>query len=274
MISSRPLLLRTILLWSALELLAAWQVRADDGSRVLISWFRTAAHPVSAAGNGLVNLVSAFGLGMQDLEKTISDNQRMRLELEELHARDVLVEEDLRALRDATLLAGPSAEYAAGAVVARCTFRDLAAGTMEVRTAELVTVAKDSPALTRDGLVGRVIRSDGRRHWLQLLTHSAAAVAVRTDDGGVEGLALGSGSDTMAVAYIPRQATLERGTVLITSGADGIFPPGIPTAWIIRVRETEDPFLEVVAAASANLRTTRVVLLLPEWSGNTPRGIR
>lgn len=237
-----------------------------------MSWVRAVVHPVSATTNGLVNLISAFGLGMQDLEMVIGENQRMRLELEELHAKDALVEEDLRALRDATLLAGPSAEYAAGAIVARCTYRDLAAGTMEVRTAEVASVAKDSPALTRDGLVGRVIRSEGRRHWLQLLTHPAAAVAIRTDDGGVEGLALGTGSDSMTVAYVPRQASLERGTVLITSGGDGIFPPGIPTAWIVRVRETEDPFLEVIAAASANLRTTRVVLLLPKWSRNNPGG--
>lgn len=264
--SSRPLLLRTFLLWAALELVAAWQVRAGDGSRVLMGWVRSVVHPVAATTTGLVNLATAFGLGVQDLERVIGENQKMRLELEELRARDALVEEDLRALRDATLLAGPSAEYAAGAVVARCAYRDLSAGTMEVRTAEAVTLAKDSPALTRDGLVGRVIRSEGRRHWLQLLTHAAAAVAVRTDDGRVEGLALGTGSETMTVAYVPRQASLERGTVLITSGGDGIFPPGIPTAWIIRVRETEDPFLEVVAAASANLATTRVVLLLPAWS--------
>jgi cell shape-determining protein MreC len=65
---------------------------------------------------------------------------------------------------------------------------------------------------------------------------------------------------------VPRQATLERGTVLMTSGGDGIFPPGIPTVRIVRVRESEDPFLEVRAVTSANLRTARVVLLLPDWA--------
>ena len=63
-----------------------------------------------------------------------------------------------------------------------------------------------------------------------------------------------------------RQANLERGTVLMTSGGDGIFPPGIPTARIVRVRESDDPFLEVRAVSSADLRTARVVLILSQWS--------
>ena len=116
------------------------------------------------------------------------------------------------------------------------------------------------------GLIGRVVRSEGRRHWLQLLTHAAAAVAVQTDDGSVQGLALGTGDGQLTIAYVPRQANLERGTVLVTSGGDGIFPPGIPTARIVRVRESDDPFLEVRAVSSADLRTARVVLILSQWS--------
>jgi rod shape-determining protein MreC len=94
----------------------------------------------------------------------------------------------------------------------------------------------------------------------------AAAVAVRTTDGGLNGLALGTGAEALTVAYVPRQGHLERGAVLVTSGGDGIFPPGIPAVEVIRVRETEDPFLEVRAVPTVNLNTVRVVLILPDWS--------
>jgi rod shape-determining protein MreC len=62
---------------------------------------------------------------------------------------------------------------------------------------------------------------------------------------------------------------LERGSVLLTSGGDGIFPPGIPIARVTRIRETNDPFLEITAAPTAELLVVRVVMLMPEWS---PRG--
>lgn len=265
-IQSRTPMARLLVLWLALEMFAAWQVRTAEGSRLVASWLRALVRPIVVASEVTVDTVTACVVGLRDLQRVSFEYRRQRLELEALRARQRLLEEDLKALRDASLLSGPNAEYAAGARVARCAARDVSAGRMEVRTAEAAEVPRDAPVVTRDGVVGRVIQSDGRRHWVQLITHAAAAAAVRTDDGTIEGLALGSGTAALSIAYVPRQAVLERGTVLVSSGGDGIYPPGIPVAWVQGVRETEGPFLEVAAAPSANLKTTRVVLILPQWS--------
>jgi rod shape-determining protein MreC len=263
--------LRLAVLWVLLEAFAAWQVRTPDGARLLTGWMRALARPVVATADAAVTTAEAFATGVRDYRQVMADNRRMRRQLESLIARQQLLEEDLEALRDASLLGGPNAEYAAGAIVARCIFRDVSAGTMEVRTADSVAVTRDTPVVTRDGIVGRITHSEGRRHWIQLITHAAAAAAVRTDDRRLEGLVVGSGSPSLSVAYVPRQADLERGTVLITSGGDGIFPPGIPVAWVVAVRETEGPFLEIAASPTAELDATRVVLLLPRWSaGEAP----
>jgi rod shape-determining protein MreC len=256
---------RTALLWGLLEILAAWQVRTTDGP-ILLTWLRAVIHPVIATADRVGDLTIDLGLGIHDLQRVITDNRRLRLELEEIRGRELLLEEDLQALREASSLAGPISEFEAGAQVARCTFRDLGAGTMEVRTANRVMIPRDAPVVTSGGLVGRVVRSEGRRHWLQMLTHVAAAAAVRTNDGSVNGLALGRGTATLTVAYVPRQGHLERGVVLVSSGGDGIFPPGIPVVQVVGVRETEDPFLEVSAVPTVNLQTVRVVLILPDWS--------
>jgi rod shape-determining protein MreC len=264
---------RTVLLWGLLEILAAWQVRSPDGP-ILLTWLRAVVQPVVATADRVGDLTVDLGLGIHDLQRVITDNRLLRLQLEEIRARELLLEEDLQALREASRLAGPTSEFEAGALVARCTFRDLAAGTMEVRTANRIMIPRDTPVVTSGGLVGRVVRSEGRRHWLQMLTHVAAAAAVQTTDGGLNGLALGTGTDALVVAYVPRQGHLERGVVLVTSGGDGIFPPGIPAVQVVRVRESEDPFLEVSAVPTANLHTVRVVLLLPDWSPGITGGAR
>ena len=264
--STRPLVVRTIVLWAVLELLAAWQVRSPAGTPVLFSWVRALTSPIIAGVERVGDFVGDIVVGVSDLQAVIADNQRMRLELEDLQARHLLVLQDLAAQREASDLVKTGAEFRAESVVARCAFRDLGAGTMEVRTSKKTSIPRDAPVIGAHGLIGRVIRSEGRRHWLQLLTHAAAAVAVQTEDGGVQGLALGAGNGQLTIAYVPRQASLERGAVLRTSGGDGIFPPGIPAVRIVRVRESDDPFLEVRAISSADLRTARVVLLLPAWS--------
>jgi rod shape-determining protein MreC len=263
---SRALVLRTILVWTLLELLAALQVPSGGGGPILFSWLRTLVEPVAMVAEGTVNFVVDLGVGARGLHRAMTENQELRSELEELQARHLLLQADLDALRQISDFSGPSGEFGAGSVIGRCAYRDLTSGTMEVRTTQPMMLELDTPVVSANGLVGRVMRSEGHRHWLQLLTHSAAAVAVQTDDSMVQGLALGTGTDLLTVAYVPRQAELERGAMLVTSGGDGIYPPGIPTASVIRVRESDDPFLEVTAACTADLRATQMVLILPRWA--------
>lgn len=201
------------------------------------------------------------------------ENREMRIELETLRARQVLLQADLAALREIGDFSGPDAEFGDGALVGRCVYRDLVAGTMEIRTARPRVLAHDTPVVAAGGLVGRVIRSEGRRHWLQLLTHAAAAVAVQTDDALVHGLALGTGSNALTIAYVPRQAALERRALLVTSGGDGIYPPGIPAARVMRIRESDEPFLEVTAVPTADFFATQMVLILPEWAPSAGGGL-
>jgi rod shape-determining protein MreC len=263
---SRTYVIRTILVWTLLELLAALQVPSVGGGPVLFSWLRTLVEPVALVAEGSVDLVVDLGVGISGLHSATVENRQMRGELEELRARQLLLEADLEAMRQLSDFAGPEGEFEAGSVVGRCAYRDLMSGSMEVRTAQEVVLVRDTPVISADGLVGRVMRSEGRRHWLQLLTHAAAAVAVQTDDSLVHGLALGTGSDALTIAYVPRQAELERGALLVTSGGDGIYPPGIPTARVVRIRESDDPFLEVTAVSTAKLRAIRMVLILPRWA--------
>jgi cell shape-determining protein MreC len=263
---ARAILRRTVLLGILLELFAASQVQTASGGSLLVSWVRAVVKPIVWSADRIGNLAIDLGLGMSNLQGMIADNRRIRSELEASKARNLLLEEDLRAMRSAGLLTETITEFENDSLVARCSYRDLGAGTMEVRTAIRTLIPRDTPAVTADGLVGRVVRSDGHRHWLQLLTHAAAAVAVQTEDATVYGLAIGTGRGAMEVAYVPRQAGLVRGTVLVTSGADGIYPPGIATAKVVRVRESDAAFLEVGAVPSADIGSVRVVLLLPAWA--------
>jgi len=270
---SRTYVLRTVLVWTLLELLAALQVTAIGGGPVVFSWLRTLIEPVVMVAQGTVAFSVDLGLGARGLQRAIVENRELRVDLETLRARHVLLQADLAAFSEISDFAGPSAEFDAGALGGRCTYRDLIAGTMEVRTARSLILAHDTPVVSANGLVGRILRSEGRRHWLQLLTHAAAAVAVETEDSLVHGLALGTGSNSLTIAYVPRQAELERGALLVTSGGDGIYPPGIPAARVTRIRESDEPFLEVTAISTADLHAIRMVLILPEWAPAASGGL-
>jgi len=267
MTDSRLFLVRIMLVWLLLELLAATQARTPDGSPVAWRWIRTGAAPLVNSSSKIGSSVGHFMDNIGATSRMLVDSHRMRLELEELRARNLTLEEDLASLRDASALLDGVVVFESDSLVGRCVFRDPARGRMEIAVKTLYEINLDTPVFTGSGLVGRVVQSRGQRSWVELLTHPAAAAAVQTADGSLHALATGTGRiDQLEILFVPRTAEILQGTVLVTSGADGIYPPGIPVASVASVRETDAAFLEVQASPTADLTTLRVVLLLPTIS--------
>jgi rod shape-determining protein MreC len=261
----RATAVRLLLIWLLLETVAAAQVAGGDGHSVLWSWLHNLARPFLAASAWTADLSEDLVWGLRDHRHLIDEVQRTRRDLELSRARNILLREDIEALREAMTLR-PVAELDASSLTARCTFRSLARGRMQVDAGLGQGVHADTAVLAAGGLVGRVVRRGESHSWVELITHPAAAVAVRTLDGQVEGLAAGSGGDELQIQFVPRWAPVVRGEVLVTSGAAGIYPPGITVARVVRVRESDNPFLEITALPVVNLATVRVVVLLPEWA--------
>jgi rod shape-determining protein MreC len=265
-IGSRTVLLRTALIWTLLELLAATQVYTAAGIPVVWVWLHDAAEPAVWTARQLAELATTATTAMRQTGRLVAENRRLRLALESARARIVLLEEDRTALDQAARLLDAAAVFEPSAVAGRCVYRNLQQGSMEVWVEPRSLIPRDTPVVGAGGLVGRVVHVAGRSCWVELLTHPAAAVAVQTVDGTVQGLAAGSGRAELSVEYVPRSAALLRGEPLVTSGADGVYPPGIPVAEVTRIRESDASFLEVTAALGSDLATLRVVLLLPQWT--------
>ena len=266
------LVLRTLLLWILLEILAAAQVQAPGGQTVLWSWARTAISPVLWAGEAIGLFVGDVVTGVSDSRNLVVTNRKLLLELETSEARNRIMTEDMAAQMELSSLAAMVPNLISTAVPARMTFRDLARGRMIVLVTVNRRISADTPAVARSGVIGRVIRSEGRRCWIELITHPVAAVAIQTPREGVQGLSVGSDTGELVIQFIPRQARLLRGDELVTSGADGIYPPGLPVGRVTTVRESNQAFLEVRAEPAAILATTRVVLLLDGWTGGLQLG--
>lgn len=268
------LVLRTLLLWVLLELVAAAQVQTPGGELVLWSWSRAAASPVLFAGETVGSVVADFVTGITDSGKLVVTNSRLQLELESAQVLQQIAAEDMAAQLELGALATMVPNLTDTAVPARTTFRDLARGRMIALVSTDRRIATDTPVVASSGVVGRVIRSQGRRCWIELITHPVAAIAIQTSDGRVQGLAVGSDAGDLDIQFIPRQVQLLRGEELVSSGADGIYPPGLPVGRVTSVRESASTFLEIRAEPSATIATTRVVLLLDGWMGVSDDGDR
>ncbi|WP_347555569.1 rod shape-determining protein MreC [Robbsia sp. KACC 23696] len=125
-------------------------------------------------------------------------------------------------------------------------------------------VENGAPVITEDGLMGQVTRIFPLQSEVTLLTDRDQAVPVQIVRTGVRSVVYGS-ADTglLDMRFVPSGADVKVGDELVTSGLDGLYPPGLPVARIVRVeKQSDSAFAKVMAAPIAKIRGVRQLLVL------------
>ncbi len=259
----RTLVYRTLLLWVLFEVFAAAQARGPSGVTVLASWVRGLLTPPVTMIEYLAHATGDLVTGFGDSRTLASENRRLTDEAATLRSQNATLRTDLRATLQATESLRSLPVFSG--IPARCLYRDLGRGLLLVSMgAGGPTIDHDTPVLGEGGVIGRVIRVEGQTCWVESLTRAAAAVAVTTLDGTTQALAEGTGGPELLIHFVSLRAPLTVGQELVTSGADGIYPPGFPVARISSILERGGPFLEIKARPVANPITIQSVWLVDD----------
>ena len=116
--------------------------------------------------------------------------------------------------------------------------------------------------VTADGLLGQITSVGNKHSELTLLNNAQTVIPVMVARTGVRSLLYGN-LETLDLRYFPVSADLQKGDVLVTSGMDNVYPAGIPVASITTITPTSGtPFYKTTTSATANLTSTRSVLIL------------
>lgn len=114
------------------------------------------------------------------------------------------------------------------------------------------------------GVLGQVIRVHANSAVALLITDPDSGIPVEINRTGLQTVALGRGDGQMlSLPFLPDNADIRVGDLLVTSGLGGRYPAGYPVG---RVRELKHPagdsFMEAIAEPSAHLNRSRQVLLV------------
>ncbi len=114
------------------------------------------------------------------------------------------------------------------------------------------------------GVMGQVHRVGPLTSQALLITDASHSIPVEVNRNGVRTIARGTGElDRLDLPFLPNNADIEVGDLLVTSGLGGVFPAGYPVARVTRVaRRPGERFAEVHAAPVAWLNRSREVLLV------------
>jgi rod shape-determining protein MreC len=98
-------------------------------------------------------------------------------------------------------------------------------------------VQRDAAVVSPDGVVGRVIKDPGARaSKVQLLIDRSAAAGVLIERTRVQGVAMGNVDEgLLRMEYVSKLDDVQVGDVVVTSGADGVYPKGVPVGLVAQV---------------------------------------
>jgi rod shape-determining protein MreC len=102
-------------------------------------------------------------------------------------------------------------------------------------------VQAGQPVVDNRGLVGQVTRAYPWLAEVTLVTDKGQFVPVQNVRNGLRAVLSGTGSDgALELRFIPLNADFQNGDELVTSGIDGVYPPGLPVARVTNVERSSD----------------------------------
>jgi rod shape-determining protein MreC len=113
------------------------------------------------------------------------------------------------------------------------------------------------------GVVGQITRVFPMTSEVTLLTDKNQAIPIQVARNGLRAILAGAGSGAMELKFLPANADVQEGDMLVTSGLDGIYLPGLPVAQVMRIdRNTTFAFARIECAPLAGVERHGQVLVL------------
>lgn len=125
-------------------------------------------------------------------------------------------------------------------------------------------VFKAQAVVDATGLLGQTTHVGPWSAEVILITDPEHAVPVQIERTGLRTIAVGAGTTgALALPYLPGNADIKRGDLLVTSGLGGVFPEGYPVAKVAEVhRDAVQPLAQVRAIPLAKIDNDREAMLL------------
>jgi rod shape-determining protein MreC len=117
------------------------------------------------------------------------------------------------------------------------------------------------------GVIGQVTRVFPLTAEVSLLTDKDQAIPVQVQRNGLRSVLAGAGSGAMELRFLAANAEVQAGDILVTSGLDGIYLPGLPVARISKIdRDNSFAFARINCEPLAGVERHGLALVL----GNRP----
>ena len=119
------------------------------------------------------------------------------------------------------------------------------------------------PVLSGEGIVGRIVEVYPHYAKAMLIVDRNSAADAMVQRTRVRGILQGKGGNRCSLEYVPKNADVEVGDLVLASGLGGVYPPGLVFGRVTKVdKKTAGPFQAVEVIPGADLSALEEVLIV------------
>lgn len=124
-------------------------------------------------------------------------------------------------------------------------------------------IVAGQPAIDETGVVGQVTRIFPFSAEITLITDKDQAVPVQIVRSGQRSVVFGLGNGQLELRYMPANADVQVGDILVTSGLDGVYLPGFPVAKVVNIeRDSAYSFARIFCVPVAGVENFGEIMVL------------
>lgn len=259
-------------LFSQLVLLG-YQVRQDDGSSLLRTWTIGLLAPFNQGIHGVIESGADAWREYVWLVGARTENEELRAELDALRMQKQTLERELGRIERSSTLVSYQADLASTTLLAEVVGGGASSSAKEIiiDKGSADGIAAGMAVITSEGVVGRIQAAHSGSSLVVLINDVDAAVGAILEDTRVRGVLKGVGGRECRLEYINPDVPVRIGETIYTSGADRIFPKGLPVGEVVNIEQAADsqtilvrPFAKLDRLDEVLVVTVGVHQALPE----------
>ena len=128
---------------------------------------------------------------------------------------------------------------------------------------QMATVVAGQPVIDDVGVIGQVTRVFPFAAEITLLTDKDQSIPVQVVRNGLRSIAFGLGDGQLELRFMPANADINNGDLIVTSGLDGVFPRGLPVARVTHIeRNASYAFPRIFCEPLAGVENYNEVMVL------------
>lgn len=217
---------------------------ADGRQKILRVWTQMFASPIQSASSKATGATSGFFQQIWNFRSTARENEQLRERLTqvetELHTAQQAAAENERLKSLLSLNEQTDVKKVPARVIARDP--SVWFNTITINRGTSSGIAVNMPVVTAGGIVGRIITVSPWASQVMLITDEKAGAGAVVGQLGQSG-ALGSirgradlGAALIEMRYVSGLEKVENGDYVMTTGQDGIYPPGLNVGRVVEVK--------------------------------------